>query len=559
MADTKLSSRTVLNLNVGCLGHVDSGKTSLVKALSTTASTASFDKSRQSRERGITIDLGFSSLCVDIPEHIKLETQSTQEYKDVSLLQFTFVDCPGHASLIKTIIGGAQIIDYMLLVVDIVKGIQTQTAECLVIGEMTCDKMIVVLNKCDLIPLDKREVTIEKMSKRILKTLEKTKFASSKIIPVAAKPDSDEQSQPIGLKVLLEALCDEAFVPKRNHVGELMLSVDHCFSIRGQGAIMTGTILQGTIQVNDTIEIPSLKVTKKVKSMQMFHKPIMKAIQGDRVGVCVTQFDPKLMERGFVCSPGYMNVSYAAIASFKRISYFKGHYKTRSKFHVTLMHETVLAKTTFFASKVNGKDDGQSASFDFDSHYYYVDDIKPQEDTLNGDQIFVLLQFEHPVILNKNALYIGSKLDSDINANVCRLAFHGNILESFSDKSYMDKDLPNLKIYKIKEKEGIVDRVVNEYEVIARNMFKKETKIQLFEGLKVKLSSGEEGIIDGNFGTSGKVKIRIPAGLKDTNVKEMIGKSKRTANSENEIHEHIKIYLRFKRFIFDENKRMIQE
>ncbi len=89
------------------------------------------------------------------------------------------------------------------------------------------------------------------MSKRILKTLEKTKFASSKIIPVAAKPDSDEQSQPIGLKVLLEALCDEAFVPKRNHVGELMLSVDHCFSIRGQGAIMTGTILQGTIQVND--------------------------------------------------------------------------------------------------------------------------------------------------------------------------------------------------------------------------------------------------------------------------------------------------------------------
>jgi translation elongation factor EF-1alpha len=90
---------SVLNLNVGILGHVDSGKTSLAKALSTTASTASFDKNPQSQERGITIDLGFSSLLVDIPEHLK---NLCSEDK----LQLTLVDCPGHASLIRTIIGG---------------------------------------------------------------------------------------------------------------------------------------------------------------------------------------------------------------------------------------------------------------------------------------------------------------------------------------------------------------------------------------------------------------------------------------------------------------------
>ena len=133
----------VFNVNVGILGHVDSGKTSLAKALSTMASTAAFDKNPQSKERGITLDLGFSAFCLPPPDHMR-------EAYDV--IQFTLVDCPGHASLIRTIIGGAQIIDMMLLVVDVTKGIQTQTAECLVIGDITNDHMVVVLNKVDLIP-----------------------------------------------------------------------------------------------------------------------------------------------------------------------------------------------------------------------------------------------------------------------------------------------------------------------------------------------------------------------------------------------------------------------
>lgn len=89
------------NVNVGVLGHVDSGKTSLVAALSTTLSTAALDKHPQSRERGITLDLGFSSFTVPAPPHI-----AAAGYSHV---QFTLVDCPGHASLIRTIIGGAQV------------------------------------------------------------------------------------------------------------------------------------------------------------------------------------------------------------------------------------------------------------------------------------------------------------------------------------------------------------------------------------------------------------------------------------------------------------------
>lgn len=100
-------------------------QTSLVRALSTVLSTAALDKHPQSRERGITLDLGFSAFSVPPPPSLAAS---------YSAVQFTLVDCPGHASLIRTVIGGAQIIDMMLLVVDATKGMQTQTAECVVIG-----------------------------------------------------------------------------------------------------------------------------------------------------------------------------------------------------------------------------------------------------------------------------------------------------------------------------------------------------------------------------------------------------------------------------------------
>ena len=118
----------ILNINVGVLGHVDSGKTSLVKALSTQLSTASLDKHPESRRRGITLDLGFSAFKTTLPE--KLIKENPEIANNYDKLQFTLVDCPGHASLIRTMITGAQIIDIMILVIDVNKGIQTQTAEC---------------------------------------------------------------------------------------------------------------------------------------------------------------------------------------------------------------------------------------------------------------------------------------------------------------------------------------------------------------------------------------------------------------------------------------------
>jgi selenocysteine-specific elongation factor len=107
-----------MNINIGVLGHIDSGKTSLCKALSTIASTSAFDKNPQSRTRGITLDLGFSAFIIRIPEWFRALHPEHKQLQQSDFIQFTLVDCPGHASLMKSIIGGASIIDMMMLVVD---------------------------------------------------------------------------------------------------------------------------------------------------------------------------------------------------------------------------------------------------------------------------------------------------------------------------------------------------------------------------------------------------------------------------------------------------------
>ncbi|XP_062504162.1 selenocysteine-specific elongation factor-like isoform X2 [Corticium candelabrum] len=572
------TSQRILNINLGVLGHIDSGKTSLAKALSTIASTACFDKHPESKERGITLDLGFSSFAVPLPEHM-----AGLPYDSI---QYTLVDCPGHASLIRTIIGGAQIIDLMMLVVDATKGIQTQTAECLVIGEILCDKMVVVLNKIDLFPEAKREASVEKITKRLSKTLATTKFVSSPIIPVSAKPGGPEgpEGQSVGVDKLIKTLSLHSSVPVRTGDGPFLFAVDHCFGIKGQGTVMTGTILNGSVAVNNTIEIPSLKVTKKVKSMQSFRQPIQNAMQGDRVGVCVTQFDPKLLERGLVCSPGTLSTLYAAIVSMHKIQYFKGAVSSKSKFHVTVGYDTVMARLSLFGTPTDSQH-VPSPDFSFDREYCHQDELLVEPSTKSKTEAaaavadsldkktdivvgrqFGLLEFERPVTCPSNSLIIGSRLDTDIHSNMCRIAFHGHIIEGLTDKFYPETVLPKLKVFKVKKREGVVERLQDEYTVIVRSIFKKETNMQLFAGLRVKLSTGEDGVIEGSFGQSGKSKVRIPAGLLQETQKLLSSHKKKGGKSKSDEdgsltdsrESNIRVTLQFKRYSFDAAKKMIQ-
>ena len=132
------------------------------------------------------------------------------------------------------------------------------------------------------------------------------------------------------------------------------------------------------------MKICFFQTTKKVKSIQMFRKPVQSIVQGDRAGLCVTQFDPKLMERGLVCTPGALPVLYAALVAIHKISYYAGDVTTKSKFHVTIGHSTVMTKLSIFGSvdaddeisdsfdKLNVK---ETIQFDFSKDYNYQEKL----------------------------------------------------------------------------------------------------------------------------------------------------------------------------------------
>lgn len=431
------------------------------------------------------------------------------------------------------------------------------------------------------------------MTKKLAKTLQNTKFSGSAILPVSAKPGGPDspESDPVGTQKLIDLLSSLAYLPHRDPSGPLVFAVDHCFCIRGQGTVMTGTILSGSLKVNDTIEIPSMKITKKVKSMQMFKASIVEASQGDRVGMCVTQFDPKLLERGLVCSPCTVPTIFAAVISVKHIPYYKGAVTSKSKFHITIGHETVMGKLQVFGLPHEQVMDPsqESHTFDIMKEYVFQEEVVADQSNhvvnttgdANADSVikpcsshqWLFIEFETPVTCPENSLVIGSRLDTDIHLNLCRIAFHGILLVPITDKNFKETFLPQLKIYKIKTREGVVERMADNYSVIAHSLFKKETNIQSFVGMKVKLSTGEQGSIEGGFGQSGKVKIRILSGLFSDTVlklssseKKKGGKNKAAMSTTSEgptssteqLAKPIKVILEFKRYNYDPNKKMVQ-
>ncbi|KJE92525.1 selenocysteine-specific elongation factor [Capsaspora owczarzaki ATCC 30864] len=484
----------------------------------------------------------------------------------------------------------------MMLVVDVNKGIQTQTAECLVIGEIMCDILVVALNKIDQIPEDQRAQTIEKVTRGLAKTFATTKFGQVAVIPVAARPATGPA---IGVENLIQVLAKS--VPRQRHdsAAPFVFAVDHCFAIKGQGTVLTGTALSGQIQVNENIEIPTAKLSRKIKSIQMFHRPVQQITAGDRAGICVTQFDASTLERGYACAAGAVIFAHALIARVDKVRFFKLPVLSKSRFHVSMGHETVMGTASFFTRDGEG-----NARFEVDKEYAFAEELgrPPQENASNSGQppaplaTFALIELDHPVACLSNALLIGSRLDldPDVHTKACRLAFSGRVHEALTDKSYRETFLPKLKVFKRKSRTGTVERVraprvlvlpmgvfphsqfavlmpvlfcattqtqiLDDYTLIGKGLFKKETTLEPFLGLQVGLSSGEVGEIEGAFGQSGKFRVRMRQAVSDATKATLAasdkpkGKGKAPAPEA----EAIEIVLSFKRYVYDRQKRMIQ-
>ena len=401
--------------------------------------------------------------------------------------------------------------------------------------------MIIVLNKCDTIPADQKEKKIERVTAGLRKALGNTKFKESQIISISANPGEGAEGQ--GIEDLKNALL--SYLPNLEKIKDIVnpdnieskqpfeFSIDHCFAIKGQGTIITGTILNGSVQINQTIEFPELKVQKKVKSMQMFKKPVEKAKKGDRVGICVTQLDPKLLERGIAGDPGAFIQIHGGIIHADKIKFFKTKITSKSKFHISIGHSTVMAKIQVFDYP-----EPELANKPSESNHFECDrDYLAQDEFL--DHQFILLQFEKPVVCARNSLIIGSKLDSNINSNVCRIAFSGKLIEPIFEDCSVVENLKRFRIYRERERIGAIDRAVDECNVIGCKLFKKETNMNLFVGLNVIRSTNNAvGRIEGSFGKSGKFKVYFPAGGQSGTDGELI--------------------LKFKKYVYDRSKKITQ-
>lgn len=417
----------------------------------------------------------------------------------------------------KTIMASSKIIDMLLLIIDINKGIEVQTAECLVLGELLGLKLIVVLNKCDMLG-EKREEKIEKKQASIMKILGKTKFSKlqSHIKCIAFSAAEASKDREIAHN-LINTIVDETEALDRAPGLRFIYLIDHCFSIKGKGTVVTGTVIQGKIQKGEMIEIPEIGFKTKIKSIQMFRKDINTAIKGDRVGMLLNGLNPDQIERSLGCEPGYITPCDYIIGTITKVSYWKKPISTEEKFHLSIGNRTVMASIVLF--RVEGDAKQRVAELEFmncncqlEPHHYFlkseyslIDNLDDEPDSSN---VCVALYLEKPVYIPMNSLFIGSKLELGDKTKTCRLSFSGRVLQMLRQEDLPDNALP--KWYKMKERVGTVERWTDNRTAIVKDIVAKGSDITPFLGKTVRFGEGDNvinGVVQSAFGKSGKAKV----------------------------------------------------
>ncbi len=315
-------------VHVGLFGHVDSGKTAIARVLSETISTAGLDKHPQSQQRGITIDLGFTSF-------------------DIGDVTIALVDAPGHADLIRSAVASASIIDVAIIVIDCTKGFEVQTGEHMVVVEaLGVPRFLFVLNKIDLLP---DAATIEEKAGRIKTFIAKSgkAFASAPVLPVSA-------TRKLGFDALLVAIGKVVhdLPPRRDAAGPFMMPFDHHFPVKGFGTVLTGTVLSGTAKAGDTLEVSPLGLSGKVKSIHIFKEEVSRAEAGDRAGIAMPGIDNDKLYRGCILStPGTITVAHHLLVRGTVITFFKHEIGFKSQVHLAAGMLTVPAEVFPFEAK----------------------------------------------------------------------------------------------------------------------------------------------------------------------------------------------------------------
>src|SRR2546427_951452 len=293
--------RTKPHLNVGTIGHIDHGKTTLTAAITKVLSEqgtntavrdfASIDNAPEERQRGITINTS----------HVEYETANRH---------YAHVDCPGHADYIKNMITGAAQMDGAILVVSAADGPMPQTREHILLArQVEVPYIIVFLNKCDMV--DDAEL-LELVEMEVRELLDKYEFPGDKtpIIHGSAKLAMEGDKGALGEEAIMklaDALDSYIPTPERAIDGAFLMPVEDVFSISGRGTVVTGRIERGVIKVGEEIEIVGIKATQKTTctGVDMFRKLLDQGQAGDNVGILLRGTKREDVERGQVlCKPG---------------------------------------------------------------------------------------------------------------------------------------------------------------------------------------------------------------------------------------------------------------
>ncbi|RME12624.1 MAG: elongation factor Tu [Ardenticatenia bacterium] len=295
--------RTKPHVNVGTIGHVDHGKTTLTAAITRTLSTKGWadftpfeeiDKAPEERQRGITISIA----------HVEYETEKRH---------YAHVDCPGHADYIKNMITGAAQMDGAILVVSAPDGPMPQTREHILLArQVNVPAMVVFLNKVDM--MDDEEL-LELVELEVRELLDKYEFPGDETPVVRGSAlkalecgCGERDCQWCGrIWDLMDAVDNYIPTPQREVDKPFLMPIEDVFSIKGRGTVVTGRVERGTLKVNEEVEIVGLGPTRKTVAtgIEMFHKLLDEAQAGDNVGVLLRGIARDEVERGMVLAkPG---------------------------------------------------------------------------------------------------------------------------------------------------------------------------------------------------------------------------------------------------------------
>jgi len=298
MAKEKFN-RTKTHCNIGTIGHVDHGKTTLTAAITKVLSERvagnsatdfeNIDKAPEERERGITISTA----------HVEYETDNRH---------YAHVDCPGHADYVKNMITGAAQMDGAILVVAATDGVMAQTKEHILLSRQVGVPYIVVfMNKCDMV--DDEEL-LELVEMEITEQLEEYEFTDCPIVKGSALKALEDPNGEWGDKIMELMATVDSYIPdpERDTDKPFLMPVEDVFTITGRGTVATGRVEAGTLHINEPVEIVGIREEAKstvVTGIEMFRKMLDEAQAGDNIGALLRGVNRTDIERGqVIAKPG---------------------------------------------------------------------------------------------------------------------------------------------------------------------------------------------------------------------------------------------------------------